>query len=478
MADATKGWTLPQLVSRDLADIAASVLRMAVSKLDGETNLADFGFDSIQLADYAHRLRQHYRLEIQPSILFSYPTLSQLTDYLIGEYRNALEAFYQKPSATQPSEPAFTRMGGVAAESQTTSLAKRAYQSGTPEPIAIIGMSGRFPQARNIGEMWEILAGGADAVSEIPPERFDWRTYHDATATQPGRIYAKWLGAIPGAREFDAAFFEVSPPEAATMDPRQRLLLQEAWNALEDAGLVGSNLERHRFGVFVGVEHGDYQRLVPEGGGLTGNHEAILASRLAYFLDLHGPAMAINTSCSSGLVAAHQACLSLRAGECDAAIVAGVNAIFTPHAYLTMSAAGMLSPDGRTYAFDRRANGLVPGEAVVALVLKPLSAAQADGDPIYAVLRGSAINYDGRTNGITAPSGTAQMDVLRQAYRNASVWPREIDYVVAHGTGTRLGDPVEIQALEEVFRESTEDRRFCALTSAKQTSGIRSPPPD
>jgi polyketide synthase PksN len=247
------------------------------------------------------------------------------------------------------------------------------------EPIAIIGMSGRFPQARNVAEMWTILVQGREAVTEIPEDRFDWRLYYGDPAA--GKTTGRWSGCVPGVREFDALFFHISPREAETMDPRQRLLLQEAWNALEDAGYGRKQIEANCIGMFVGAEQGDYQQLAGMAGGVTASHDGVLAARLAYFLNLRGPNMAINTACSAGLVAAHQACLSLRAGECTTAIAAGVHLLLTPGQLVGMSMAGMLSPDGHCYAFDRRANGLVPGEAVAVVVLKRLSQAKPTAIP-------------------------------------------------------------------------------------------------
>ncbi|RZK98693.1 MAG: type I polyketide synthase, partial [Rubrivivax sp.] len=246
--------------------------------------------------------------------------------------------------------------------------------------------------------------------------------------------------------EFDPLFFELSPREAEVTDPRQRLLLQEAWRALEDAGYGRQQLERDKVGMFVGVEQGDYQHLVGAAGGIVSNHDGILAARLAYVLNLRGPVMAINTACSSGLVAVHQACMSLRSGTSDTAIAAGVNLLFTPYPLVGMGQAGMLSSDGKCYAFDKRANGLVPGEAVVAVVLKRLSQAQADGDPIHAVIRGDGINFDGKTNGITAPNGAAQTRLVQDVYSRYGIDAGQVDYIVTHGTGTRLGDPVTFAA--------------------------------
>ena len=338
------------------------------------------------------------------------------------------------------------------------------------EAIAIVGMSGRFPQARNIEEMWGTLVEAREALMAIPEDRFECSLWNGSSEAGPPPS-GKKMGVIPGVREFDPLFFEISPLEAESMDPRQRLLLQECWKALEHAGYGRKHLERQTIGVFVGVEQGDYQHLAGSASGLTANHDGMLPARLAYFLDLRGPVMTINTACSSGLVALHQSCLSLRAGECDTAIAASANLVLTPHVYEAMCRSGMISPDSRCCAFDGGANGMVPGEAVVAVVLKRLSQAEADGDPILAVIEASGINYDGRTAGITAPNGDAQSRLYREVYRRGKVNPREIEYVVAHGTGTKLGDPVEINALRSAFAELTSDTLFCALTSAKTNFG-------
>jgi polyketide synthase PksN len=487
-----KGFSVVQCILWDLKEQACELLKIERKHLDAEENLAEFGLDSIGLAEYAKRLTQHYGFEVTPSIFFSYPTLARLTEYFGREHRAEMEEFYGREAASL-KHAASERRQPVAQEREHdgrdeksisgmeeparilgTDPARPAVaeqRSGRAEPIAIVGMSGRFPQSRSVKDMWRILAEGRDAVEEIPGERFDWKQYYGDPRREANKTSCRWSGIVPGAAEFDPLFFEISPLEAESMDPRQRLLMQESWKALEDAGYGATQIQNQKIGMFVGVEQGDYQFLAGPKGGMTGNHDGILACRLSYFLNLHGPAMAINTACSSGLVAVHQACLSLRAQECDAAIAAAVNMLFTPHGYIGMSRVGMLSEDGKCYAFDRRANGMVPGEAVVAVVLKRLSQAKEDGDPIYAVILGSGINYDGKTNGITAPSGASQVSLLRDVYGRTGVSAAEIEYIVTHGTGTQLGDPIEINALNEVFKSFSNERGFCALTSSKTNFG-------
>ncbi|HEY0419966.1 MAG TPA: type I polyketide synthase, partial [Acetobacteraceae bacterium] len=419
-----KGLSVAQCVSWDVAAHVSELLKLPRDRLDEEENLADIGFDSIGLAELARRLSRHYGIEISPAVFFSHPTLAQLTQYFVGVHPAVVEALYREADAPGSATQARAR---TAARRKPAKVASSAVAGGVPEPIAIIGMSGRFPKARNVEEMWRILQAGEDAVEEIPPDRFDWRRYYGDPVAEPNKTDCKWGGFVPGVGEFDPLFFEISPREAELMDPRQRLLLMESWKALEDAGYGPSQLGAGKVGMFVGVEQGDYQLLTRGSGSITSSHDGILASRLGYFLNMRGPAMAINTACSSGLVALHQACLSLRSGECDTALAAGANLMLTPYGYIGTSQAGMLSRDGKCRAFDRAANGMVPGEAVAVVVLKRLSQAEADGDPIHAVIRGSGINYDGKTNGITAPSGASQASLLREVYDRHGVNAEDIE---------------------------------------------------
>ncbi|MCZ8519621.1 SDR family NAD(P)-dependent oxidoreductase [Paenibacillus caseinilyticus] len=462
-----RGLSLKMCLERDLKERIGQLLCIPPEQLDPEENLADFGFDSISLSRLAAVLTKHYGIEISPALFFGHSTIDKIIEYFLREHESALQLFYREPDSALAVVTSPVRK---AAGKQTVRTADARADQDHPEPIAIIGMSGRFPGARTVEEMWAFLAQGKSAVEEIPSDRFRWEEYY-ARDKAPGKTDSKWCGSIPGAGEFDPLFFEISPKEAEEMDPRQRLLLQEAWRALEHAGYVASRLKASTIGMFVGAEQGDYQRLTGGVGSITSNHNAILAARLSYFLNLTGPVLALDTACSSGLAAAHQACLSLRSGECDTALAAGVNLLLTPEPYIGMTQAGMLSKDGQCYAFDKRANGLVPGEAVAVVVLKRLSQAEADGDPILAVIRGSGINYDGRTNGITAPNGSAQAALLKSVYDRSGVDPGEIEYVVTHGTGTKLGDPVEMNALHQAFKEYTPQRGYCAVTSNKTNFG-------
>ena len=354
----------------------------------------------------------------------------------------------------------------------------KSHAMGKDEPIAITGIGCRFPGGANGPEaFWQLLRNGVDAITEIPPDRWNIPAYYDAEPGLPGQTNSRWGGFIEGIDQFDPAFFGISPREAALMDPQQRLLLETAWESLEDAGFVPDPVAGSPTGVFVGISTFDYWRIQASyrdktsiaTHSTTGTVPSIAANRISYLFNLHGPSLAVDTACSSSLVAVHLACRSLRQGECSTALAGGVNAILIPDTFIGFSQMSMLSPDGRCRAFDARGNGFVRSEGAGVIVLKPLSAARADGDRIYAVIRGSAVNQDGRTSSLTVPGFDSQKDLIREACRDANVDPAGIDYVEAHGTGTAVGDPIEAAAIGAVL--SGNRRRPCVIGSVKTNIG-------
>ena len=331
-----------------------------------------------------------------------------------------------------------------------------AYERARSEPIAVIGMGCRFPGADNPLAFWWLLSDPGDAIQEVPADRWSLDDYYDPDPTAPGKMKTRWGGFLHRVDEFDAEFFGISPREAIRVDPQHRLLLEVAWEALEDAASAGK-LAESRTGVYVGVIGNDYALLQSHDladmdvfSGTGGSH-AILANRLSYVLNLHGPSLALDTACSSSLVTVHLACQSLRRRESDMALAGGVNLMLSPEMTIALSKAHMMAPDGRCKAFDAAANGYVRGEGCGMVVLKRLGDAVADGDRILAVIRGTAVNHDGRSNGLSAPNGPAQEAVIRAAPSDAGLAPHDISYVEAHGTGTRLGDPIEIEALRSAL---------------------------
>jgi myxalamid-type polyketide synthase MxaB len=326
------------------------------------------------------------------------------------------------------------------------------------EPVAVVGMACRFPGGTNPDEFWDFLARGGDAIREIPAERWDVDAYYDPDPDARGKMYTRNGGFIPDFDQFSAAFFGISPREAQFLDPQQRQLLEVHWEALENAGIVPERLATQQVGVFVGIGTTDYGDLQAARGPMgadayhgTGGSHAAAAGRLSYLLGVRGPSLAVDTACSASLVTVHLAMMSLRSGESDLALASGVNLNFAPEVFVSLCKARMLSPDGRCKVFDASANGYVRGEGCGVLVLKRLSDAVAAGDNILALLRGSATNHNGRSSGLTVPSGPAQQEVIRTALSNAGVDLSEIAYVEAHGTGTAVGDPIEAGALGAVF---------------------------
>lgn len=346
------------------------------------------------------------------------------------------------------------------------------------EPVAIIGIGCRFPGGANSPEaFWELLRQGRDAIVDAPPDRWDLASFYDPDPTKPGKLITRKGGFLENVDQFDADFFGISPREAQALDPQQRLLLEVAWESLEDAGLAPDRLAGRNVGVFIGAFTLDYKVLQFKSPELINAHTAvgsmmtIVAARLSYAFDFRGPGMSIDTACSSSLVAIHLACQSLWNGECELALAGGVNVMTSPEYAIAESKGGFLSPDGHSKAFDARANGYARGEGAGIAVLKPLSAALADGDPIYAVIRGTAVNQDGHTSGITVPRLEAQVALMQDAYQRAGVSPGKVHYVEAHGTGTPVGDPIEAHALATVLAVERPADSKCVIGSCKTNIG-------
>ncbi len=348
----------------------------------------------------------------------------------------------------------------------------------TDEPIAIVAVACRFPGAPDPEAYWELLSGGVDAIREIPDDRFDVDEYYDPDPEAPGKIYTRYGGYLEGIDGFDPEFFGISPREAVWMDPQQRLMLEIAWEGLERAGYAPASLRGSRTGVFVGVAANEYSQLLNtnsvetiEAHFITGNALNVIAGRVAFALGLEGPAMAVDTACSASLVAVHQACQALHSGDCDMALAGGVNVLVSPASIVATSRARMLSADGRCKTFDAAANGYARSEGCGILVLKRLSDAERDGDEICAVIRGSAVNQDGASSGLTVPNGGAQQRLIAATLARAGLVGGDVDYLEAHGTGTSLGDPIEVQAAAAAYGVGRDPNRPLLIGSAKTNIG-------
>ncbi|MEV6449471.1 polyketide synthase, partial [Amycolatopsis sp. NPDC051716] len=345
------------------------------------------------------------------------------------------------------------------------------------EPIAVVGMSCRFPGATGTDEFWNLLTNGRSAIREIPNDRWDNDTLYSPTIGQPGHIYTRHGGFIDHPGHFDHTLFGLSPREATTMDPQQTLILETAWEALETAAIAPDTLRNTPTGVYIGVGGSDYERLgaggaagVVDGYAATGCAVNFVANRLSFTLGLTGPSVAVDTACSSSLVALHLAVQSLRAGECDLALVGGVNLLLSPDVWIALCGARMLSANGACRTFDAAADGYVRGEGCGVVVLKRQSDVTGD-DTVLGVVRGTAVNQDGRSSGITVPNSAAQQQVIRRALETAGVAPHEVGYVEAHGTGTPLGDPIEIRALTTTLTHHRPPTNPLHIASVKTNIG-------
>ncbi|WP_131770049.1 beta-ketoacyl synthase N-terminal-like domain-containing protein, partial [Candidatus Protofrankia californiensis] len=341
--------------------------------------------------------------------------------------------------------------------------------------IAVIGMSCRLPAAPDLDGFWRLLRTGTAGITEAPEDRWGPPGPFDGELSRPGGRRGGFLDQVD---RFDAEFFGISPREAAMVDPQQRLMLELGWEALEDAGIVPERLRGTRSGVFVAAMWDDYATVLRRGGPeaisqhtMTGLHRSIIANRLSYKLGLRGPSLVVDTGQSSSLVAVHLACESLLRGECTVALVGGVNLMLAAESTVTVDRLGALSPDGRCHTFDARANGFVRGEGGAVVVLKPLARAQADGDPIYCVIRGSAVNNDGGGDSLVTPDQAGQEDVVRQACARAGIDPADVQYVEMHGAATKVGDPVEAAALGAVLAAARPGRSPLQVGSVKTNIG-------
>jgi acyl transferase domain-containing protein/acyl-CoA synthetase (AMP-forming)/AMP-acid ligase II/acyl carrier protein len=429
-----------------LIERIARKLRIPVDDLDPREPLARYGLDSLTAVQTAGELERWLGRPLSPVLVYDHPTIDALAEHLAAG-KTPDDAPIASPRRPVP----------------------------TADAVAVIGIGCRFPGAEGPAEFWRLLRDGVDAISEVPADRWNVEEFYSDDTEKPGTMNTRFGGFLKEVDRFDRGFFGIAPREAERMDPQQRILLETTWEALEDAGLDPQAGTRN-VGVFVGISSNDYGRLQGDASTLdayvgTGNALSIAANRISYAFDFRGPSLAIDTACSSSLVAIHLACQSIRRGESDLTVAAGVNLILAPELTVNFTRAGMMAPDGRCKAFDAAANGYVRSEGCGVVVLKPLAKALADGDSIYAVVRGSAVNQDGRSNGLTAPNRQSQEAVLRAAYEDAGVRPADVDLIEAHGTGTSLGDPIEALALGHVLGQDRSTDRPAWLGSVKTNIG-------
>ncbi|MEV8517151.1 SDR family NAD(P)-dependent oxidoreductase [Dactylosporangium sp. NPDC051484] len=463
------------VVTAHLRTVLADVLKLDPSRLDAGTSLIDYGLDSVRVMD-ALAVLQPQVPGLRGTVFFEFPSLGDLAEHLVAEHPDAVARL--RPPAPSTPQPVTPQAAPVAHPAPAL-VEQRPQALPAGEPIAIIGVSGRYPGAPDLDTFWDNLDRGVDSVQPVPAQRWDVAAWW-AAEQAAGRPAPGWGGFLPDVDRFDSLFFQIAPAQAKQMDPQERLFLETAWHALEDAGYPPARLPAPRIGggrdvgVFVGVMWDDYAVLGAQ-EALSGRPNVVLfnrasiANQVSFFADLRGPSVVVDTACSASLVAVHQACQSLRAGECAVAVAGGVNVSVHPLRYAHLARKNMLSGDGHCRAFGAHADGYVPGEGVGAVVLKPLSKAIADGDRVHAVIRASAVNHGGRTGGFTVPNPHAQRALVEQALAAGGVEPATIGYVEAHGTGTSLGDPIEHTALTQAFGALPPGS--CGLGSVKSNIG-------
>jgi acyl transferase domain-containing protein/ubiquinone/menaquinone biosynthesis C-methylase UbiE/acyl carrier protein len=469
-----------------LKEIIADEVGLLPDQVNAGVRFEDYGIDSIVI--------NHFNAEIEKklgplpkTLLFEYQTVNDLVAFMVSNYQKQLMLYFKinstkiAESNKKHSDKSMHEPVGHGTAKQITGAAKLQVN----EDIAIIGMSGRYPGASNIDEFWNVLKDGKDCITEIPEDRWNANEYFDENAdmAKHGKMYCKWGGFLEDIYAFDPLFFNISPIEAETMDPQERILLQAVWEAMEDSGYTPQSLREHilkkcggNVGVFIGATSFTYNLLGPEEwikGNMTIPISApwSIANKISYVFNFSGPSLPVDTACSSGLIAIHLACESLRKGECATALVGGVNLYLHPSKYIGMCQMKMLSSKGRCFSFADKADGFVPGEGAGVFLLKPLSQAEKDKDNIYAVIKASAVNHGGRTHGFTVPNPNAQSDLIADALTASNINPRTISYIECHGTGTALGDPIEITGLTKAYSRWTNDKQFCAIGTVKTNIG-------
>lgn len=485
-----------------IKEFCVELFGIPINKIDETISLEEYGIDSMMVNEFNEQLAKIVP-GLSMTVLFEYRNLKELTNMLVREYSNQLEGRFMTDKKENPKDKLeeiqtktninYKDCGKIDSQvkwkklypiqnSKVDTITKLPVEE---QDFAIIGLSGKYPQAETPYELYRNCYEKKDCIQEIPKERWDYHNYFDPDYdnVKAGKMYGVWGGFLNNVDKFDPLFFQISPYEAELIDPQERMFLEVAWEVLEDAGYTRKSLREKQeeensanVGVFVATTTQTYQlwgagELVKDNPVLPNANAWSVANRISYQFNFTGPSMPVDTSCSSGLTAIHMACKSIADGECSAAIVGGVNIYLHPLKYIAMSHKKMLSPSGKCCAFGEDANGMVPGEGVGAVLIKPYIKAIQDHDHIYGIIKGSSINHDGKTNGYTVPNLNAQCDVIDQTLRKSRINPETISYIEAHGTGTKLGDPIEINAATKAYRRFSDKANYCAVGSVKSNIG-------
>ena len=454
----------------------AEILKLSAHKIDPQSALENYGIDSVHAMRLTNQLEQTFG-SLSKTLFFEYQTIAAMAGFFVKTYPSILREKFGGPARPVAAKAVEVAVPSDRRAAPSTRRRKRAAaRTNAQSEIAIVGLAGKYPQAETIDAFWSNLQNGLDCITEIPADRWNHALYFDRDSSEPGKTYSKWGGFIDDVDKFDPLFFNISPKEAALIDPQERLFLQTAWECIEDAGYTKETISGSRVGVFVGAMWGHYELFGAEAiargeATIPISSHASIANRVSYFFDLHGPSIALDTMCSSSLTAIHLACDELRKGTIGAALAGGVNLTIHPYKYLSLSQGRFVSSDGRCRSFGEGGDGYVPGEGVGAVLLKRLDDAVRDGDQIYAVVRSSTLNHGGKTNGYSVPNPVSQGDLILEALRQASLDPKSLGYVETHGTGTSLGDPIEITGLRKAFEGADFERQFLPIGSVKSNIG-------
>lgn len=456
-----------QELEQEIIQLIATHQKIKLDDLNVETDLTTYGYSSIGFTELSSLINEKYAIATTPAIFFDATCVRDLCNLLVEDYPDVFKPHLDKDLVVETKSYADEERLNPSAQFD--------------DPIAIIGHHARFPGAESMDEYWSNLKHGVHSISEIPALRWNWKDiYGDPQEGDFTR--SKWGGFIEGIDQFDARFFGISPREAELMDPQQRIFLESVYHAMEHAGYTKDHFSAHTTGLYVGVSLFEYGKLLQQYADLdaytsSGTVHSIVANRVSYQLGLTGPSIALDTACSSSLVAIHEAVKALRYGDCELAIAGGVNALIEPSFYIAFDKAGMLSPDGKCSTFDKSANGYVRGEGVATLILKPLSKALRDKDSIYGVIRGSGINHGGHAQTMTSPNPKAQAELIIDTFQKAKIPFNTIQYIECHGTGTPLGDPVEVNGLKKAYQALKQNNAGlqhdvnCGIGSVKTNIG-------
>lgn len=454
-------------VLRYLIDKINITAQISIAETEVNTNLMQLGLGSSELVAIAASIEQDTDLEVNATLFFEYPSLMEVVNFFVDSHPAAfLQLLGEK--RTQHSTTPEKLDSSISQHHEKVSAKLHG-------DIAVIGMHSTYAECEDLDRFWQLIRDGRDVIREVPRDRWDYRPWFDPNPGSEDKTYCKWGSFIKDADKFDAAFFNISPREAMWMDPQNRLLMQSMYAAAEDAGVV-NQLRGSNTGVFAGICFDDYAEKIVELGLpldiYTGTgRSGISANRISFWFDFKGPSMVINTACSSSLVALHYACQALRNKECEMAFVGGANLLLSSLHYRYFSKLGALSPSGHCHTFDAAADGYVPAECIASILLKPLEQAQKDGDRIHAVIKGSAFAHGGYTPSLSAPSVAGEENVIVKAWEDAGIDPETLTYIEAHGTGTKLGDPIETNSLKNAFARYTSKTAFCAIGSVKANIG-------